>query len=202
MASHDTNFKAIQMVENGIVSLQATQQWAVSLLRQGCLAAVSFNVCFVYMQTQPCTIRAFVRLGQQSSHMGVQNILLAFIYSLTLVQLQENQRGEDRKRDGVRHQQCKVEEEEYINNMKAVTLATSCKSGSGTQHLICSSMKIVPGRAYSAQKFAGSYTCKQFPGKPAAEVSYKNKLTYRSVPVLSTMRVPRVPQSDACAPDF
>ena len=40
------------------------------------------------------------------------------------------------------------------------------------------------------------------PGKPAAEVSYKNKMTYRSVPVLSTMRVPRVPQPDACAPDF
>ena len=38
---------------------------------------------------------------------------------------------------------------------------------------------------------------KQFPGKPAAEVSEKNKLTYRSGPVLSTMRVPRVPQSDA-----
>ena len=30
---------------------------------------------------------------------------------------------------------------------------------------------------------------KQFPGKPAAEVSYKNKLTYRSVHVLSNMRV-------------
>ena len=29
---------------------------------------------------------------------------------------------------------------------------------------------------------------KQFPGKPAAEVSYKNTLTYRSVHVLSTMR--------------
>ena len=40
---------------------------------------------------------------------------------------------------------------------------------------------------------------KQFPGKPAAEVSYKNKLTYRSVPVLSNTRVP---QSNARAPDF
>ena len=40
------------------------------------------------------------------------------------------------------------------------------------------------------------YLYKQFAGKPAAEVSYKNKLTYRSVPVLSTMRVPRVPQSE------
>ena len=29
---------------------------------------------------------------------------------------------------------------------------------------------------------------KQFPGKPAAEVSYKNKLTYGSVSVLSIMR--------------
>ena len=40
---------------------------------------------------------------------------------------------------------------------------------------------------------------KQFPapGKPAAEVSYKKNLTYRSAPVLSTMRAPRVPQSDA-----
>ena len=39
---------------------------------------------------------------------------------------------------------------------------------------------------------------KQFPGKPAAEVSYK-KLTYRSVHVLSNMRVL---QSNARAPDF
>ena len=39
----------------------------------------------------------------------------------------------------------------------------------------------------------------QFPGKPAAEVSYKNELTYRSVPVLSNTRVP---QSNARAPDF
>ena len=37
------------------------------------------------------------------------------------------------------------------------------------------------------------------PGQAAAEVSYKNKLTYRSAPVLSNMRVP---QPDACAPDF
>ena len=40
---------------------------------------------------------------------------------------------------------------------------------------------------------------KQFPGKPAAEVSYKKKLTYRSVHVLSNMRVL---QSNARAPDF
>ena len=40
---------------------------------------------------------------------------------------------------------------------------------------------------------------KQFPGKPAAEVSYKNKLTYRSVHVLSKMRIL---QSNARAPDF
>ena len=50
-----------------------------------------------------------------------------------------------------------------------------------------------------------SVTCKflcvykQFPGKPAAEVSYKNKLTYRSVHVLYNMRVL---QSNARAPDF
>ena len=40
---------------------------------------------------------------------------------------------------------------------------------------------------------------KWFPGKPAAEVSYKKKLTYRSVHVLSNMRVL---QSNARAPDF
>ena len=48
-------------------------------------------------------------------------------------------------------------------------------------------------------KVAQSSLYKQFPGKPAAEVSYKNKLTDRSVPVLSNTRVP---QSNARAPDF
>ena len=49
------------------------------------------------------------------------------------------------------------------------------------------------------ERTGGVLSYKQFPGKPAAEVSYKNKLTYRSVHVLSNMRVL---QSNARAPDF
>ena len=40
---HDTNFKAIQIVENGTADLQASLKWTASLLSQGTLAAIGCN---------------------------------------------------------------------------------------------------------------------------------------------------------------
>ena len=37
---HDTNFKAIQMVETGTVDLQSAQKWTANLLSQGNWAAI------------------------------------------------------------------------------------------------------------------------------------------------------------------
>jgi hypothetical protein len=37
---HDTNFKAIQIVENGTADMQASLKWTASLLSQGILAAM------------------------------------------------------------------------------------------------------------------------------------------------------------------
>ena len=36
---HDTNFKAVQIIENGTVDAQASEEWTASLLSQGTSAA-------------------------------------------------------------------------------------------------------------------------------------------------------------------